>query len=777
MGNYSQYKNVNTTFGGSDGIVVPTGTTNAPTDGRPGSPNVGNLRYNTTTGLPEFYTASGWNPIAPSPTITTISGTINENTSSTLTVNGTSFATGSIVSINGPATGNTDRPLVTTFVNSGQVTADTNASNVTYVGAASFDVKVLNPSGLSASLAAAGVIDRDPIWSTSAGSLGNYTGPASGGVVTEYVDGATTYRVHTFYYSGSSTTFTVNNAITADIMLLAGGGGGHGGYQSPGGGGGGAGGLVYYNSRPLSSGSYTLSVGAGGTGGFSDSNRGGGYYRGTEGGNTTFTGLTTAVGGGAGGGYPSEPSTTGGSGGGNNYWGDGSSLNRAGTSNQGNQGGQGITNDNQNGGAGGGAGGAGGNAASGSGNAGAGGAGVQEGTSTVYNFQTGSTTTFKINGTSNVYAGGGGGGQGFNSNNIQQSNARPLGGGVGSTYVGGEGGRNYECNLNGGEAVANRGAGGGGGGGNSSTGGAADNVDAYGGYGSSGLVAIRYAISNTSYTPLSVSASDPDGSSVTYAISSGSLPTGLSLNTSTGAITGYPTSIPATDTAYPVTITANSNTQVVPRNFSITVQTRPADSDAGGGYSIAQGADGTNITGYTTTSMTKYENNCKNQGSAPLDTFNYAAGTGSGFAYHCGHLSTHWAPRAGATVAINVTSATYGKVLNQFQWVKHANACGTVRFYGSNQAITSGNYLDTSYWTYLGQGHAGGYGSATDGTVITININPNNYGYKWYMHVVIDNTQGSAVGFPQIGNRGTFSGNSLSWSGGWAMYGARYNKV
>jgi hypothetical protein len=125
-----------------------------------------------------------------------------------------------------------------------------------------------------------------------------------------------------------------------------------------------------------------------------------------------------------------------------------------------------------------------------------------------------------------------------------------------------------------------------------------------------------------------------------------------------------------------------------------------------------------------------------------------------------------------------VTSATYGKVLNQFQIIKHANACGTIRFYGSNQAITSGNYTDLSLWTYLGQGYGGGYGSAADGTVMTMSLNSNNYGYKWYMYQVIDNSQaGAAATWPQANNRGQLSGTSIAWSGGWAMYASRFNKV
>jgi len=165
--NYEQTKNTNTKFGGDDGIVVPVGNTAA----RPGAPELGTLRYNNQLNLPEFYTSSGWSAVAPPPTITTVSGTINENTSSTLTVNGTNFVSGTTVTIEGSGVGGVARTLTTTFVNSGQLTADTNATSVNYTGGASYDVKVTNPSGLTATLTSAGTIDRDPIWSTSSGTV------------------------------------------------------------------------------------------------------------------------------------------------------------------------------------------------------------------------------------------------------------------------------------------------------------------------------------------------------------------------------------------------------------------------------------------------------------------------------------------------------------------------------------------------------------------------------------------------------------------------------
>jgi len=54
-----------------------------------------------------------------------------------------------------------------------------------------------------------------------------------------------------------------------------------------------------------------------------------------------------------------------------------------------------------------------------------------------------------------------------------------------------------------------------------------------------------------------VLASDPDGTVVRYVIVSGSLPNGMSLNETTGAITGTPEPV-VSDTTYTVTIRALS---------------------------------------------------------------------------------------------------------------------------------------------------------------------------------------------------------------------------
>jgi hypothetical protein len=168
MGTYSKYKYVNTVFGGDDGIVVPNGSTAQ----RPTSPVTGTVRYNSDIGLIENFNSNGWASIDVPPIVQSISGTVNENTSSTITITGQNFKSGASITIEGAAVSGASRGLTTTFVNTTTLTANTNASSVTFVGGASFDIRVVNPSGLAGVLSPAGVIDRDPVWSTGAGSLG-----------------------------------------------------------------------------------------------------------------------------------------------------------------------------------------------------------------------------------------------------------------------------------------------------------------------------------------------------------------------------------------------------------------------------------------------------------------------------------------------------------------------------------------------------------------------------------------------------------------------------
>ena len=141
-------------FAGTGAIQVPGGTTaQRPTGG------VGEVRYNSDTGLVENYNSAGWQGIDAPPVVTGFTGVINLDTTTTITINGSNFKTGAVVYIDGAGVGNVNRSLTTTFVSSSQVTASTNATSVNFVGGASFNIRLVNPSGLSSTLSPAG-----PCW-------------------------------------------------------------------------------------------------------------------------------------------------------------------------------------------------------------------------------------------------------------------------------------------------------------------------------------------------------------------------------------------------------------------------------------------------------------------------------------------------------------------------------------------------------------------------------------------------------------------------------------
>ena len=120
------------------------------------------------------------------------------------------------------------------------------------------------------------------------------------------------YMVHTFKESG---TFTVTQGGKVDVLVVAGGGGG--GAARCGGGGGGAGGVVYQENLTITSGVFTVNVGAGGTGAIGKSSDE--SYNATQGENSSIVGfdIDVAVGGGAGGsGNWTSGQSDGGSGGG-----------------------------------------------------------------------------------------------------------------------------------------------------------------------------------------------------------------------------------------------------------------------------------------------------------------------------------------------------------------------------------------------------------------------------------------------------------------------------
>ena len=76
-------------------------------------------------------------------------------------------------------------------------------------------------------------------------------------------------------------------------------------------------------------------------------------------------------------------------------------------------------------------------------------------------------------------------------------------------------------------------------------------------------------------------ATDPDGDTVTHSITSGSLPSGLSINSTNGAITGTPSGSSVGN--YAITVRAETSGSTVTRNFVVPLTTLPT----GGNISIS----------------------------------------------------------------------------------------------------------------------------------------------------------------------------------------------
>jgi hypothetical protein len=156
---------VNTTSTGF--FALPAGTTAQ----RPGSPAAGHIRYNSTTGFAEVYTAAGWGIFgALPPTINTVSPTTyNGNAGTTITINGNNFTNDAIVYFI-VSSGTSYQATTTTFNNSTLIYATTPVDFTVSQGP--IDVQVVQASGSSTKVDA---IDTGatPTWVTPSGTIGN----------------------------------------------------------------------------------------------------------------------------------------------------------------------------------------------------------------------------------------------------------------------------------------------------------------------------------------------------------------------------------------------------------------------------------------------------------------------------------------------------------------------------------------------------------------------------------------------------------------------------
>jgi hypothetical protein len=402
----------NTTINDTGFLQLPSGTTAQ----RPGSPVQGYTRFNTTWNVFEYYNGTNWLD-ATTGEVTGVPFTITDPT-----ISGSAVETATLTASTGTWT---NSPTSYTY--------QWKRNGVNISGATSSTYKlVANDIGTTITVEVKGINSAG----TSAGAISNATATvviaATGGTTSE----AGGYRTHTFTSSG---TFTTNIALSVEYLVVAGGGAGGGiNGNAIAGGGGGAGGMISSTTN-VSVRSFTVTVGAGGTGS---------APAGTSGDSSSIQDISSTTGGGYGGYLGLNNGAAGGSGGGGRATGSVGT----GTSGQGNNGGSGSSSASEYGGGGGG----GKGAVGGNGSATIGGVG---GVGQIW-----------PSGGSTYYAGGGGGGRYA----TDPGGAGGLGGGgSGRRLVAGDPG------------TQNTGGGGGGTGGNGT---------AAGGNGGSGIVIIRYLI-------------------------------------------------------------------------------------------------------------------------------------------------------------------------------------------------------------------------------------------------------------------------------------------
>jgi len=384
----------NITDTGTEGTKVASGTT-----AERGS-TAGQLRFNSTTGLAEYYDGSQFKSIDSPPTVSSISPTsLGQSvlgSSQSIVITGSNFSSTVTATIIGnDATEYT--PASTTRNSATQITITT-PTNLSHTNEP-YDIKIENISGLSVTLADGLSINDTPVFATASGSLGtlsdtnrassnltaisfsdeestptvsvtsgslptgitlNSNGTFSG--TANAVGSDTTSNFTVTATDGSETatrdySITVQSPPVADFLVIAGGAGG--GTNGGGGGAGGyrnsynsetsGGGGSSENSLTLTSGqTYTITVGAGGAGrpylntAFDGSNS-----------SISGSGITTITSIGGGGGGSQTAGRNGGSGGGGGY---DSQVGGSGTANQGFDGGESYPNQGLNYGGGGGAG-------------------------------------------------------------------------------------------------------------------------------------------------------------------------------------------------------------------------------------------------------------------------------------------------------------------------------------------------------------------------------------------------------------------------------------
>jgi len=192
---------------GTEGTKVASGTT-----AERGS-TAGQIRFNSTTGLAEYYNGSIFKSIDAPPTVSSLDVTEVDSQAGgnqTIVITGDNFQSGATVTFVG-ASGTNFNASTVTVDSATQITAV--APKSSFLNAQEpYGVKVENTSGLSNTLASQINVDTSPSWQTASGSLGIINENATGNHFTVSATDADSDTVAYSLQSGSLGGLSLNSS-------------------------------------------------------------------------------------------------------------------------------------------------------------------------------------------------------------------------------------------------------------------------------------------------------------------------------------------------------------------------------------------------------------------------------------------------------------------------------------------------------------------------------------------------------------------------------------
>jgi len=205
----------NISDGGNSGTKVALGTTAQRVS------TTGQFRFNSTTGLAEYYDGTSFKSLDAPPVVSSINVTEVDSQAGgnqTIVITGTNFNSGATVTFVGNAGTNFNASTVT--VNSvTQITAV--APKASFLNAQEpYGVKVINTSGLTGTLASQINVDTSPSWQTASGSLGSLGEATTANVSVSATDAdgdTVAYSVQSGSLPGGASLNTSTGAITGTL--------------------------------------------------------------------------------------------------------------------------------------------------------------------------------------------------------------------------------------------------------------------------------------------------------------------------------------------------------------------------------------------------------------------------------------------------------------------------------------------------------------------------------------------------------------------------------